>query len=195
MNNRVYIPEVSRAIEDYFSKHHISQVEASKILHVTPQAVSLQLKQPFGKNVSLKWAKAFRFNRHFLMTGEGELITEPTFNLDEIKENDSPEKALATIENLEKETGRNVLGFSEEEMTRDEEYYRSLDICAIMNGGWDTVKDEAQAYTLFRAADIQICDLKAELDYYMSECRKKVEENKKLFIENTALRRSLKESK
>ena len=75
MSNRVFISEVSHAIEEHFKRVGLTQVMAAQLLGVTPQAVSLQLRQPFGKNVSAKWEKAFGFNRVFLMTGKGELIS------------------------------------------------------------------------------------------------------------------------
>ena len=71
---RSCIPAVTKTIKEHFRKNCIHQTDASKMLGVTPQAVSLQLKQPFGKCVSKRWEKAFGFNPHFLMTGTGELI-------------------------------------------------------------------------------------------------------------------------
>ena len=188
--------EMKRSIASDLKKN-LAREEAANLLGMGPQTLSNLLSQPryFTHKMALRFHEKFGYSVAYLMCGEGNMKDTTVLTPDEKKAYDSSEKALAAIEEQEKEHGRNEPGSPEEDMAKEDEYYRGLDLCAIMNGEWDSVKDETLAYTLFRAADIQINDLRAELDYYMRECQKKIEENKKLFIENTALRRSLKESK
>ena len=76
MTKRKFIPKVSEEIKTYFHSSGMNMNDAAKVLGITSAAVSQQLRLPFGKNSSIKWAKAFAFNRTFLLTGEGQLFGE-----------------------------------------------------------------------------------------------------------------------
>ena len=193
MSNRVFIPEVSHAIEEYFERVGLTQVMAAHLLGVTPQAVSLQLRQPFGKNVSAKWEKAFGFNREFLMTGEGELISsDKEFTPAEKAIHESASKELGLIKEIEKENKALAQdGSKNDELAqKEDDMYRKIDLDDfVYNTHWDSTKDYESAFTLVEAVRVKISDLEAELEYYIREHQKLVEENKNLFIENSALRR------
>lgn len=185
MSNRVFYPEVSLAIEEYFKKVGISQVMAAKLLNVTPQAVSLQLKQPFGKNVSSKWEKAFGFNRDFLMTGNGELIAprEPI-------ESAQTDSGSVNNSSMHKSEGPAQKDDTSADIPKDETYYRNLDIDDFVGDAkWESTNDSQLAYEIVQAFNIQMNAIKAEIDYYKRELAKLSEENKNLFLENATLRR------
>lgn len=185
MSNRVFHPEVSLAIEEYFKKAGISQVMAAKLLNVTPQAVSLQLKQPFGKNVSSKWEKAFGFNRDFLMTGNGELIAprEPI-------ESAQTDSGSVNNSSMHKSEGPAQKGDTSADIPKDETYYRNLDIDDFVDDAkWESTNDYQLAYDIVQAFYIQMNAIKAEIDYYKRELAKLSEEKKNLFLENATLRR------
>lgn len=76
MKNKAAIPEVTKAIEEYFENARMNQISVAKALEISPQAVSQQLKLPFGRRAANKWAEKFGFNAEFLMTGKGELKAE-----------------------------------------------------------------------------------------------------------------------
>lgn len=185
MSNRVFHPEVSLAIEEYFKKAGISQVMAAKLLNVTPQAVSLQLKQPFGKNVSSKWEKAFGFNRDFLMTGNGELIAprEPI-------ESAQTDSGSVNNSSMHKSEGPAQKDDMSANITKDEAYYRNLDIDDfVYDAKWESTNDYMLAQEIVKAFYIQLNAIKAEIDYYKRELAKLSEEKKNLFLENATLRR------
>lgn len=185
MSNRVFHPEVSLAIEEYFKKAGISQVMAAKLLNVTPQAVSLQLKQPFGKNVSSKWEKAFGFNRDFLMTGNGELIAprEPI-------ESAQTDSGSVNNSSMHKSEGPAQKDDTSANITKDEAYYRNLDIDDfVYDAKWESTNDYMLAQEIVKAFYIQLNAIKAEIDYYKRELAKLSEEKKNLFLENATLRR------
>ncbi len=184
MSNRVFHPEVSLAIEEYFKKAGISQVMAAKLLNVTPQAVSLQLKQPFGKNVSSKWEKAFGFNRDFLMTGNGELIAprEPI-------ESAQTDSGSVNNSSMHKSEGAAQKDDTSANITKDEAYYRNLDIDDfVYDAKWESTNDYMLAQEIVKAFYIQMNAIKAEIDYYKRELAKLSEEKKNLFLENATLR-------
>ena len=76
MSTRKFYPHVAKEIKDYFNSSDIKMKDAANMLKVTVQTVSLQLKQPFEKEVSKKWAVTFGFNQKFLLTGQGSLFSE-----------------------------------------------------------------------------------------------------------------------
>ena len=76
MSKKSAIPEVVEAIKEHFITNGINQVHVAQTLEISPQAVSQQLKLPFGKRAANKWAKEFGFDAEFLRTGKGELVAE-----------------------------------------------------------------------------------------------------------------------
>lgn len=195
MNNRVFHPEVSHAIEAYFTSLGITQAMAAHILGVTPQAVSLQLRQPFGKNVSTKWSKAFGFNRDFLITGEGELLAEPALSNTEEIAYHAAKNSLQRIKEQVREDHESAImeDMLSKEAISEEESYRKIDISSFTSdSSWDSERDYNLAVKLGEIFRVQLNDAIAELEYLSRESTRLKEENKKLFIENSALRRLIK---
>lgn len=195
MSNRVFHPEISHAIEEYFTSLGITQAMAAHILGVTPQAVSLQLRQPFGKNVSAKWSKAFGFNRDFLITGEGELLTEPALSNTEEIAYHAAKNSLQRIKEQVREDHESAImeDMLSKEAISEEESYRKIDISSfISDSSWDSERDYNLAVKLGEIFRVQLNDAIAELEYLSRESTRLKEENKKLFIENSALRRLIK---
>lgn len=194
MAKRVFISEVSQAIEDYFHRIGITKVDAARMLEITPQAVSQQLRLPFGKNSSSKWANTFGFNRSFLLSGEGELLNKPDLSQSAQREYDKAERALAQIE--EDRMERNAIYVEDpmrEEIEKEIESFRKKDIDQfISESNWDTTKDYNLALEIAEISREQKNYLINENDY-LEEKRAALElENKKLFIENAELKRQLK---
>lgn len=190
MSNRVFHPEVSRAIEDYFENRHITQAMAAKLLDVTPQAVSLQLKQPFGKNVSSKWSRTFGFNKDFLMTGKGVLITIPILTKSEQEIYDAANSPLNHIN--DDNDIRDINEMIPKELEIEDAEYRRIDIDQfVTDSPWDTNNDYNLAVQILNIHRVKCSDLETELAYVTRENKRLAEENKKLFIENIALRRQV----
>ena len=192
MSNREYHPEVAQAIEEYFRSMGLTQVMAAQLLGVTPQAVSLQLKQPFGKNVSSKWSRKFGFNRDFLMTGDGELLDKPTLTRREQQAYDAANRELANIEEEKKEEEANYQADPiPKELTNEEDNYRKIDIYSfIAESKWESNMDYNLALEIAEICRTQMSDLENEIAYLTQECERLTQEKKKLFLENAALRRS-----
>ncbi len=160
MSNNNTHPEVSIAIEEYFKQQGLTHRMVAKILGVTPQAVSRQIKQPFGKNVSGKWAKALGFNIEFLTSGKGKLIPS-----DDETTNNTCNKQL------------------------DENYRDQLE-SFIKQAKWGSTDDYENARKLIEISLEVINRLIAERDYYEIEYTTLKEENKRLFVENSTLKRN-----
>lgn len=193
-SNRIFHPEVTQAIEAYFLEANINQAMAARLLGVTPQAVSLQLKQPFGKNVSRKWARTFGFDSSFLMTGEGTLRKDPSFTHQEMSIYDEAQQTIKGIKAIEVEEKQLSSSEDNVNVSAEDQYYRNLDINSLIEKyKWETEQDYNNALEILEVLRVNISDLSAEIEYYDREKKKLAEENKKLFIENIALRRQVKE--
>lgn len=67
--------DVCLAIAAYFKRNGITYEEAGRLLGQSKQTVYNRLSQKkfFGEVAANRWAKAFSFNKSFLMTGSGRL--------------------------------------------------------------------------------------------------------------------------
>lgn len=191
MGNSVFSPEVRAAIEAFFESAGINQISAAKALEVSPQAVSQQLKLPFGKRAASKWAKQFGFDAEFLMTGKGSLF--PPLDL-------LPEEKRIYSESIKKQEeirneGQDLAGYADPndpEMEKEDEYLQSLDINDLVeNQKWDTTDDYSKALLIRDVFWAQIQEVSVDLDYSEKRCLELKEEIKRLKIENMSLQRKI----
>ena len=191
MPQRVFYPAVAQAIEEYFNSIDINQTIAAKRLGVTPQAVSLQLKQPFGKNVAKKWAKQFGFDEEFLMTGKGSLFAPPDLLPEEEKIYSESIKKQEEIRN-ERQYTAEFADPNDAEMEKETEFLLNLSIDdLVFNQDWDTTADFNKALQIRDVHEAQIQEVVRDLEYTEGYCKELKEEIKKLRLESMSLRRKI----
>ena len=68
--------EIATAVKRYLGGQCMTLKDAGDILGLGRSAVSNQLQgeRPFGKATARRWANAFGFDPHYLITGEGSLF-------------------------------------------------------------------------------------------------------------------------
>ena len=68
--------EIATAVKKYLGGQCMTLKDAGDILGLGRSAVSNQLQggRPFGKATARRWADAFGFDPHYLVTGEGSLF-------------------------------------------------------------------------------------------------------------------------
>ncbi len=76
MNKMDTTKEIATAVKRYLGGQGMSLTDAGEVLGLGRSAVSNQLtgNRPFGKASARRWADAFGFDRHYLLTGEGALF-------------------------------------------------------------------------------------------------------------------------
>jgi transcriptional regulator with XRE-family HTH domain len=70
--------EIATAVKKYLGGQCMTLKDAGDILGLGRSAVSNQLQgeRPFGKATARRWAAAFGFDPHYLITGEGTLFPD-----------------------------------------------------------------------------------------------------------------------
>lgn len=191
MGNSVYSPKVRAAIEAYFDSAGMNQISIAKALEISPQAVSQQLRLPFGKRAANKWAKKFGFDADFLMTGNGSLVPPPDL---------LPEEKRIYTESIKKQEeirneGQDMPDYMEPvdpELKKETEYLLSLDIDDLVEKQeWDTVEDYNKALEIRDVYWAQFQEISVDLEFSERNCQELKEEIKRLRLENMALRRKI----
>jgi phage repressor protein C with HTH and peptisase S24 domain len=69
--------EIGRQLRAYFEQKGMTQKQVADILGIQQQNVGVHfLGRPFGKNAATKWQNAFGFSAHWLMTGQGKMMSD-----------------------------------------------------------------------------------------------------------------------
>lgn len=78
MENDVNTPkEIGRQLRAYFEQKGMTQKQVADILGIQQQNVGVHFQgRPFGKNAATKWQNAFGFSAHWLMTGQGKMMSD-----------------------------------------------------------------------------------------------------------------------
>ena len=191
MGNSVYSPKVRAAIEAYFDSAGMNQISIAKALEISPQAVSQQLKLPFGKRAANKWAKQFGFDAEFLMTGNGSLVPPPDLLPEEKRIYSDSLKKQEEIQN----EGKEMAGYgdpNDADMEKETEYLLSLNIDDLVeNQEWDTTEDYNKALEIRDVFWAQIQEVSVDLEFSERNCQELKEEIKRLRLENMSLRRKI----
>lgn len=191
MGNSVYSPKVRAAIEAYFDSAGMNQISIAKALEISPQAVSQQLRLPFGKRAANKWAKQFGFDAEFLMTGNGSLVPPPDLLPEEKRIYSDSLKKQEEIQN----EGKEMAGYgdpNDADMEKETEYLLSLNIDDLVeNQEWDTTEDYNKALEIRDVFWAQIQEVSVDLEFSERNCQELKEEIKRLRLENMSLRRKI----
>lgn len=191
MGNSVYSPKVRAALEAYFDSAGMNQISIAKALKVSPQAVSQQLRLPFGRRASEKWAKQFGFDAEFLMTGNGSLVPPPDLLPEEKRIYSDSLKKQEEIQN----EGKEMAGYgdpNDADMEKETEYLLSLNIDDLVeNQEWDTTEDYNKALEIRDVFWAQIQEVSVDLEFSERNCQELKEEIKRLRLENMSLRRKI----
>ena len=191
MGNSVYSPKVRAAIEAYFDSAGMNQISIAKALEISPQAVSQQLKLPFGKRAANKWAKQFGFDAEFLMTWNGSLVPPPDLLPEEKRIYSDSLKKQEEIQN----EGKEMAGYgdpNDADMEKETEYLLSLNIDDLVeNQEWDTTEDYNKALEIRDVFWAQIQEVSVDLEFSERNCQELKEEIKRLRLENMSLRRKI----
>ena len=69
--------EIGRQLRAYFEQKGMTQKQVADILGIQQQNVGVHFQgRPFGKNAATKWQNAFGFSAHWLMTGQGKMMSD-----------------------------------------------------------------------------------------------------------------------
>ena len=69
--------EIGRQLRAYFEQKGMTQKQVADILGIQQQNVGVHFQgRPFGKNAATKWHNAFGFSAHWLMTGQGKMMSD-----------------------------------------------------------------------------------------------------------------------
>lgn len=69
--------EIGRQLRVYFEQKGMTQKQVADILGIQQQNVGVHFQgRPFGKNAATKWQNAFGFSAHWLMTGQGKMMSD-----------------------------------------------------------------------------------------------------------------------
>ena len=106
MNSSINI-QIGEAIRIHLENKGLLQRDVAETLNITQGAVSAYYRgKPFGKNAAQKWSDAFGFRVNWLLTGEGEMLSEPR---DRVRDTE--------VKPLEKDMSERLLDIMESQKT------------------------------------------------------------------------------
>ena len=191
MGNSVYSPKVRAALEAYFDSAGMNQISIAKALKVSPQAVSQQLRLPFGRRAAEKWANEFGFDAEFLMTGNGSLVPPPDLHPEEKEIYSASLKKQEELRN-EGQDMPNYMEPVDPDLEKETKYLLSLNVDDLVEKQeWDTVEDYNKALEIRDVFWAQIQEVSVDLEFSEKRCLELKEEVKRLRLENMALRRKI----
>lgn len=183
--------EVKRFVANDLKAKSISRAAAAEQLGMKTQTLANLLSEQkyFSRGMALRFNQFFSYSVSFLMTGEGSLF--PPVELLPYEE-----KLYSESIQRQKELNSPPEAYDPNETKtqgdeKSDEYYRSLCIDDLIDNHEWAAEDYEKAMLIREVYNTKIQDMAFEVEYTEKQYKQISEENKRLWLENMALRRKI----